>query len=79
MVDSLLRSNKRSPQSRLGRTIVLGAVTVTLAIVWLADTWGVERDELWGYFLTSLLFVAVFVGVGMTAGGLVWLLKKYLR
>ena len=79
MVDSLLTTNKRATKSRLGRTIVLGAFAVLFSIIWLADSWGIDRAELWDYFLTSLLFVGVFVGVGVLAGLLVWFVKKLLR
>ncbi len=78
MVDSLLTSN-RVKTSRLGRTIVLGAIAVALSIIWLADSWGVDRAELWDYFLTSVLFVGVFVAVGVFAGLLFWLVKKLIR
>ena len=78
MVDSLLTSN-RVKTSRLGRTIVLGAIAVAFSIIWLADSWGVDRAELWDYFLTSVLFVGVFVAVGVFAGLLFWLVKKLVR
>jgi len=78
MVDSLLTSH-RVKKSRLGRTIVLGSFAVALSIIWLADSWGVDRAELWNYFLTSVLFVAVFVAVGVWAGLLVWFVKKFTR
>lgn len=78
MVDSLLTSN-RVKTSRLGRTIVLGSVAVAFSIIWLADSWGVDRAELWDYFLTSVLFVGAFVAVGVFAGLLFWLVKKLIR
>lgn len=78
MVDSLLTTN-RVKKSRLGRTIVLGTVAVAFSIIWLADSWGVDRAELWSYLLTSFLFVAVFVVVGVLAGLLVWLVRKLSR
>ncbi len=78
MVDSLL-TTKRVKKSRLGRTIVLGAVAVVFSIIWLADSWGIDRTELWSYFLTSVLFVGVFVAVGVLAGLLLRLAKKVAR
>ncbi len=78
MVDSLLTSN-RVKKSRLGRTIVLGTIAVALSIIWLADSWGVDRAELWDYFLTSVLFVGVFVAVGVVTGLLFRLVKKLIR
>ncbi len=62
---------------RLPRTIVLGALTVLVAIIWLSKELGMDRDELLGYLGTSLLFVAISIGLGVVAGGLVWLVKKF--
>lgn len=68
----------RKKKDRLPRTIVLGAITVFLAIIWLASELDMDRDELLGYLVTSLLFVGVAIVFAMLAGGLVWLLKKLL-
>lgn len=65
-------------KDRLTRTIVLGAIAVFLAIIWLAKELDMDRDELLGYLVTSLLFVGVAIVFAMLAGGLVWLLKKLL-
>ncbi len=65
--------------NRLPRTIVLGTVTVLLAIIWLSKEFGLDRDELLGYLATSLLFVGVSIGFAVVAGGLLWLIKKLLR
>ena len=64
-------------RDRLPRTIVLGALTVLVAIIWLSKELGMDRDELLGYLGTSLLFVAMSIALAVVAGGLVWLLKKY--
>lgn len=58
---------------------MLGSVAVVVTLIALADSWGIERAVLWDYFLTSLLFVGVFAGIGIVAGWLVWLVKKRLR
>ncbi|MCH8141668.1 MAG: hypothetical protein E2O61_08680 [Gammaproteobacteria bacterium] len=68
----------RKKKDRLPRTIVLGAIAVFLAIIWLAKELDMDRDELLGYLVTSLLFVGVAIVFAMLAGGLVWLLKKLL-
>ena len=68
----------RKKSDRLARTIVLGAVAVLLAIIWLSKELGLDRDELLGYLATSLLFVGVSIGFAVIAGGLVWLIKKLL-
>ncbi len=64
---------------RLTRTIVLGAITVLLAIIWLARELGMDRDELLGYLATSLLFVGVSISLAVVAGGLLWLIKRLLK
>lgn len=68
----------RKKKDRLPRTIVLGAITVLLAIIWLAKELDMDREELLGYLVTSLLFVGVAIVFAMVAGGLVWLIKKLL-
>lgn len=81
MVDSLLgRGNRTGPAkraNRLTRTIVLGAVAVGFAIYWLARSFAVDWAELQSYFVTSVLFVGVFIGGAAVAGGVVWLVKRY--
>ncbi len=69
----------RAKKDRLPRTIVLGAVAVGFAIIWLSKELGLDRDELLGYLGVSLLFVGVSIGFAVVAGGLVWLIKKLKR
>lgn len=64
---------------RLTRTIVLGAVAVFLAIYWLADQMGLDREELLGYALTSLMLVGVLVVLALAAAVLLRLIKRLLR
>ncbi len=66
----------RAKKDRLPRTIVLGAVAVLLAIIWLSKELGLDRDELLGFLGVSLLFVGVSIGCAVVAGGLIWLIKK---
>ena len=68
----------RRKKDRLPRTIVLGAIAVFLAIIWLAKELDMDRDELLGFLLTSLLFVGVSIAFAVVAGGVVWLIKKLL-
>jgi uncharacterized membrane protein len=64
---------------RLTRTILLGAVTVFLAIYWLSDQMGLDRDELLGYALTSLLLVGAVVVLALLGALLIRLIKRLLR
>jgi len=81
MVDSLLGNktgNRRGSGGgpRLVRTILLGTVAVAFAVYWLAQSYGVDLDELLGYLRTSLLFVGFFALVGLAGGCLLWLLRR---
>ncbi|MFU8815269.1 MAG: hypothetical protein ACNA7W_07980 [Pseudomonadales bacterium] len=70
---------RSSAGRRLGRTIVLGAIVVFLAILWLADQLGLDRDELLGYALTSLMLVGVLVVLAVAGAVLLRLLKRLFR
>lgn len=63
---------------RLTRTIVLGAIVVFLAIYWLADQMGLDRGELQGYALTSLVLVGALVVLALLAVVLVRAIKRLL-
>ena len=78
--DATMKSRfpRRAKKDRLIRTVVLGAITVLLAIVWLARELGMDRDELLGYLGTSLLFIGLTIGLAVVAVGLIWLIKKML-
>ena len=81
MLDSLLGRGSRTGQARranrLTRTIVLGAIAAGFAIYWLGRSFAVDWAELESYFVTSVLFVGVFIGAAAIAGGVVWLVKRY--
>ena len=68
-----------SRSNRLARTIVLGAVAVLFAIVWLANELGMDRDELLDYLGTSLLFVGMLIVCALVGAVLVRAVKKLLR
>ena len=84
MVDSLLEEKKGKTgatrmSGRLARTVVLGSIAVAVALYWLADSYGVDMDELLGYLKTSLAFVLFFAVFGMLAGMLIWLIRSRRR
>jgi hypothetical protein len=62
------------------RTILLGAVALAAALYWLADSLGIQWEELQGYLLTSLLGVGLLaVAAGVVASvvaGLRWLRRR---
>lgn len=63
-------------QRRLARTILLGGVAVALAILWLADAYGVGGRDLLQYLWASLGFVALFVGMAACCGLLLGLARR---
>ena len=68
----------RTKSDRLIRTIALGSIALLVALFWLSDELGLDRDELLGFLTTSLLFVGLSIGLALIAGGLIWLIKKLL-
>ena len=62
--------------NRLVRTVVLGSVTVLLAMVWLVREFALDVDELFGFLGVSALFVLVFAACGLVGFGLIWLIKR---
>jgi uncharacterized membrane protein len=64
---------------RLTRTIVLGAIVVFLAVYWLSDQMGLDRGELLGYALTSLLLVGLLVVLALAGVVVLRLIKRWLR
>jgi len=64
---------------RLTRTILLGAIAVFLAIYWLAGEMGMDRGELLGYALTSLLLVGVLVLLALVGVVVLRLVRRLFR
>jgi hypothetical protein len=79
-VDSGIRPVRSNAAARrLTRTIVLGAIVVFLAIYWLADQMGLDRNELLGYALTSLLLVGLLVVLALVGVVVLRLIRRFLR
>jgi hypothetical protein len=64
---------------RLTRTIVLGAIVVFLALYWLADQMGLDRNELLGYALTSLMLVGVLVLFALIGVVVIRVIRRLMR
>jgi uncharacterized membrane protein AbrB (regulator of aidB expression) len=81
MVDSLLDNKKGGKRTvgagRLLRTILLGALVVAFAVYWLADSYGVDPEQLLEFFKVSIAFVAVFALAGVIGGILLLILKRF--
>ena len=71
---------RRQANLRLARTVVLGSIAVLLAIVWLGDQYGIDREETLRYLGGALGFVGALTLLGITAGALLvgvrWLLAR---
>ena len=84
MVDSLLQDKKGKTgatriSGRLTRTVLLGSVAVAVGVYWLADSYGVDTDELLDYLRTSAAFVLFFALFGVLAGMVIWLVRASRR
>ena len=84
MVDSLLEDKKGKTgvtriSSRLTRTVLLGSLAVAFGVYWLADSYGVETDELLDYLRTSVAFVLFFALFGVLGGMVIWLIRMSRR
>ncbi|MEQ9452132.1 MAG: hypothetical protein RJQ07_11165 [Pseudomonadales bacterium] len=71
-------ANQRAANIRLVRTVILGTIAVTVAIVWLGDQYGIAREETLQYLGATLLFVVGLAGLGFL-GFLTMLLVRRLR
>ena len=62
--------------SRLGRTIVLGAVAAGLGIWWLGRAYDVETPQLLRFLLGSALFVLVAAVLALAAAPILRALRR---
>ncbi len=80
--DARLRRASRRGASKpdlargLTRTIVLGAVVVAVAVIWLGRQYGVEPAETLAFLGNSLVFVLVLIGLAGATAGLLILLRR---
>lgn len=62
--------------SRIGRTVVLGAVAAALGIWWLGRAYEVESSRLLGFLAASLVFIAVLIALGLGGAALLRMLRR---
>ena len=62
--------------SRIGRTIVLGAVAAALGIWWLGRAYEVDGSRLLGFLASSLVFVAVLIVLALGGAILMRALRR---
>ena len=70
-----VESTKKSWR-RLIRTLVLGTVATVLALIWIADQYGIEREVILSFLGTSTLFVLVLVMLGLVGAGILLAVKR---
>ena len=63
-------SGQKGSAARLARTIVLGTMAVSGAIVWIGDQYGIEPEETLQFLAYSAIFVVALVFAGL-AGALI--------
>ncbi len=66
---------RRQGNFRLIRTIVLGVVASVVAIVWLGDQYGIDRQVMLDFLGASALFVGLLVLTGLVGAVLLKLIK----
>ncbi|NOX50414.1 MAG: hypothetical protein GXP16_07755 [Gammaproteobacteria bacterium] len=66
---------RRQGSFRLIRTIVLGVVASVVAIIWLGDQYGIDRQVMLEFLGTSALFVGLLVLSGLVGAVILKLIK----
>ena len=69
----------RRQSLRLLRTISLGTVAVVVAILFLGEQYGLDREMMISYLTSSLMFVGFIVSVGLIGFGFLLAVKWLLR
>ena len=72
-------SARRSASIRLTRTILLGTLAAGLAVMWMGEEYGVDREVILDFMLTSALFVGGLVVAGLAGAGLLFGLRHLYR
>ncbi|NKB97244.1 MAG: hypothetical protein GKR90_01915 [Pseudomonadales bacterium] len=70
---------RRIANTRLIRTVILGAIATAAGFYWLGQQYGIEPDVMRGYILTTLLFVGLLAALGLLGAGLLLLIKRFNR
>ena len=60
----------------LARTIVLGCIAAALGIWWLGRAYEVDNEEMLGYLLSSVAFVALMAILGVAGAATLMLVRR---
>ena len=73
-----MQRDRKHPRrsSHLARTVLLGCVAAALGIWWLGRAYEVDNEELLGYLLSSIAFVAVTAILGIAGAAALRLLRR---
>ena len=63
-------------RSSLGRTILLGCITAALGIWWLGRAYEVDNEQMLGYLMSSVAFVALMAVLGVAGAAVLWLVRR---
>lgn len=71
--------SKARKRWRLLKTLIL-AIVATVVLAWSAvESWGVDPEELWGFFISCLILLGVTALLGICGAGILVLLKRRKR
>ena len=72
-------SGQKTSAARLARTIVLGTMAVSGAIVWIGDQYGIEPEETIQFLAYSAIFVVALVFAGLLGALSLSLIRMLIR
>ena len=72
-------AGQKARSARLIRTVLLGAVAVIVAILWLGDQYGIEREETLEFLLASAIFVGGLTLTGIAGALVLWSLRRLAK
>ncbi len=70
---------RRGSFKRLARTVVLGTGALTAVILWLGDQYGIEREVILDFLLSSALFIGLLIALGLTGAFVLLAVKRLTK
>ena len=72
-------SGQKGSAAKLARTIILGTLALSGAIVWIGDQYGIEPEETLQFLAYSAIFVVALVFAGLAGALMLSLIKVLIR
>ena len=63
-------------RSSLARTVLLGCIAAGLGIWWLGRAYEVDNEQMLGYLMSSVAFVALTAILGVLGAAVLWLVRR---